>query len=179
VAWLLSALGLFALLAAVIVGVSVDTSGVERGRVKSAERNLVDAVLLEHVPTALGGPVTGVQPLLPASARYVDLQGSSHEFIISVPGPLATGAAVPVWIDRNGSVVPPPAGSPAFLTGVMIGAAVAALACVLLTLAWLVLRHVLGRVNAAAWNREWERIEPQWSGRIPGPDPGPNEEGEF
>ena len=178
VAWLLSALGPFALLAAVIVGVSVDGTGVERGRVESAERNLVDAVLLEPVPTAFGGPVTGVQPVLATSARYVDLQGTAHEVIISVPGPRAAGVTVPVWVDRNGSVVPPPAGSLAFVTGVMVGAAVAALACVLLTLGWLVLLDTsLGRVNAAAWNRQCKGFEPQWSGRIPGPGPRPKEEG--
>jgi hypothetical protein len=168
VAWLLSALGLFALLLAMIAGVAVNRAGVERSRVESAARSLVDAVLLEPVPTALGGPVTGVQPLLAASARYVDLQGVAHEVIISVRGPLEAGVRVPVWVDRNGSVVPPPMGLLALVSGVMVGAAVTTLAFLFLALGWLALRHVLGRVNAAAWNREWERIEPQWSGRIPG-----------
>jgi len=30
---------------------------------------------------------------------------------------------------------------------------------------WLTLRWVLNRMRSAQWEEEWERVEPQWSGR--------------
>lgn len=47
------------------------------------------------------------------------------------------------------------------------GGAVALAGWGILGLAWLGLRAVTARRNARAWDRAWERVEPEWSRRAP------------
>jgi hypothetical protein len=45
------------------------------------------------------------------------------------------------------------------------GGSVALAGWAVLGLAWLGLRTLTSRRNALAWERDWERVEPRWSGR--------------
>jgi hypothetical protein len=169
VAWLLGALALFALLGAVVAGTWAHATGLERGRTEWAQRSEVEAVLLEAVPPGLGGPETGTQSLAAVPARYVDRQGIEHVALVVVRGPEAAGARVPVWVDRHGHLGPTPTGPlRALVTGVVVGMAVVLVSGSALVLGWLATGYVLGQLNAAAWAREWEQLEPRWTGRLPG-----------
>jgi hypothetical protein len=165
-AWLLCTLGLLSLLGALIAGVRVHSVETEHGRIESAERSLVQGVLLESVPYDLSGGETGPQAPVAVATRYVDLQGVAHVAPVEVRGPMEAGTSVPVWVDRSDRVCPAPAGPyRALVTGVVVAVTVVALAGSILILGWLALRSVLGQANAVAWGREWERREPEWTGR--------------
>jgi hypothetical protein len=165
-AWLLSALGLLALLSAVLTGARYHSAALERGTGDAASRHVVEAVLLEAVPPGLAGVETGTRPLVTVPARYVDRRGVEHVAPVTVRRELPAGARVPVWVDADGRVAPAPmSATSALATALAVGVCVAAALAVLLLLTWFALRAVLGRINAAAWAREWTRVEPQWTRR--------------
>jgi hypothetical protein len=163
---LLSAMGLLALLAAVLTGARHHSAALEQGTGDAASRHVVEAVLLEAVPPGLAGVETGTRPLVTVPARYVDRRGVEHVAPVTVRQELPAGARVPVSVDAEGRVASPPmSASRALATALAVGVAVAAALAVLLLLAWFALRGVLGRLNAAAWAREWARVEPHWTRR--------------
>jgi ABC-type Fe3+ transport system permease subunit len=53
----------------------------------------------------------------------------------------------------------------AVVVGASAGVGIAIVGCLVLGSAWLGLRRWLDRRNAADWGREWDLIEPEWSGR--------------
>jgi hypothetical protein len=169
-AWLLSALFLLALMGAVRSGVLHHAAALEQGRHDAAALSRVEAVLLAPVPPGTAGVQAGHPPVAAVPARYVDARGVPHVVPVTVRAQLSAGARAPVWVDRDGLVTPAPAsGSSALVTAVVIGSTIAMWAGAALAVAWIALRHVLYRVNAAGWAREWERLEPEWRARIHGP----------
>jgi hypothetical protein len=85
---------------------------------------------------------------------------------VPVVGFPAAGAAVQVWLDRDGRVVDAPM---TVLDAVVLGTAaavgIAIVGGLVLWAAWLGLRRWLDHRNAADWARQWYRVEPEWSGR--------------
>jgi hypothetical protein len=82
---------------------------------------------------------------------------------ISVPEGAARGTAVRIWVDDTGRLAKPPRTTDdiAFAS---ITRGVAALAG-LLPACWCAYAVYRRRRVAAAWERDWERVEPRWSGR--------------
>ena len=161
-AWALLAAGLFLLLAGALV-----TMGAYRGvaeRTAAAERALhpVEAVLLD------GGPVPGGDPGVrsPRSARYRDAAGQEHDVAVPVVGRPPAGTAVRVWLDRDGrAVAAPPDELDAVVLGGAAGLGVVVGGGLVLVVLWMSVRAGLDRRNAEGWAREWEQVEPGWSGR--------------
>src|SRR3954468_870731 len=138
-------MGLLSLLGALVAGVGVHSVEAEHGRIESAERSLVQGVLLESVPYDLSGGETGLQAPVAVATRYVDLQGVAHVAPVEVRGPMGAGTSVPVWVDRSDRVCPAPTGPRrALVTGVVVAVTVVALAGSILILGWLALLSALG-----------------------------------
>jgi hypothetical protein len=169
-AWLLTALFLLALVAAVRSGVLHHAAALEQSRHDAAELSQVEAVLLAPPPMGTAGVQTAHPPVAAVPARYVDARGIPHVVPVTIRAQLSAGTRVPMWVDRDGLVAPgPSSGSSALVAAVVIGSTIAMWAGAALAAAWIALRHVLHRVNAARWARDWERLEPEWRARIHGP----------
>ena len=163
-AWLLGALALLALLAAVLAGARHHATAVEQIGRDVAERSRVEALLLEAVPPGLAGVETGSRPLVTVPARYVDRRGVEHVAPVTVRREVPAGARVPVWVDADGRVAAAPMSAAGALGAALaVGGATAAMSAAALLLAWLAVRRVLDRGNASAWARGWEGGEPGWS----------------
>jgi len=158
-AWLLVAAGLLVLLAAVAVTGTVLDHGSARAAAESAERTRTGAVLLEPAPATPSGTAVTTVP-----ARWTASDGRTGEARVAVRSGTPAGAVVAVWVDRSGSVVAPPSTRlDAVLSGVVSGLLVLAVGGLALAAAWAGVRTWAGTRNAAAWERDWARVEPVWS----------------
>ncbi len=185
VAWLVVTLALATAVAAVVVGTAGYAHVMVRVRAETAGRTPARAVLLEPAGATVLLPESALpESALPESAlpgdpaprdpsdpqrpmaRWTTPTGERAVARITVAEPHPPGATVPIWLDRTGRVVPPPEREPAAIAaGAMWGALTAIVGWLALALAWWAVRWVVARRNAAAWAREWRRVEPGWSGR--------------
>jgi hypothetical protein len=159
VAWLLTSLGLLAVLGAVLVGQAAHQAALGRGGGASP----VVAVVLGDDP----GPHADQRipaPRTHAMVGWRGVDGIEHVATASVPPSLPAGSAVTVWVDGAGRVVADPAerSAEAWAFGITAGLTVVALSWALLTLLWSTVCRVTTACNAAGWSREWARVEPQW-----------------
>jgi hypothetical protein len=166
VAWLLVSLGLLAALGAVLVGRAAHDAAL--GPERLAGPTPVRAVLLADVPPppTAGQRMASPLPRVPVAWTAADGTEQTGELVVRTP--LPAGAEVPAWLDREGRLTasPPQRGSEAVAFGVGAALTTAALAWALLVLAWSAACRVTAARNAAAWAREWARVEPQWSRRV-------------
>lgn len=119
-----------------------------------------DFVFSDH-----GVPMTSQ---IPVSARWIAPDGSARSGPINTQSGAKAGDVRTIWVDSTGGVTDPPLtrGKAAFLL------ILAAVGCwltqaLLLTGAWLTVRCWLNRRRLAAWEHDWQHIEPVWSGRHP------------
>jgi hypothetical protein len=78
------------------------------------------------------------------------------------------GATVLIWVDADGVPTDPPRDHNDTLAATIATALLIPLiAVVTLGIAHLVLHMFLERSRLAMWQREWQQIEPRWSGRHP------------
>lgn len=164
VVWLLMVCGLIGVLVAVLVGWGVDAGALDRGRLEAATRTRVDAVLLVDAPVLIGEGAGATGPVYVA-ARWVGPDGGARSGPVPADPGSAAGSTVRIWTDRGGAVVHAPAGpvDAAFL-GVACGLGLLAGIGGLLGLLWAGGRRLIDIRNADAWQREWERVGPRWSG---------------
>jgi hypothetical protein len=106
-----------------------------------------------------------------AEARWRDPRGGEQVGVLTiVTTPGITGAAahtrIPVWLDRSGQPVAPPAGAVAMIVNALaVGAAVAGGAGIALLISYTLCRLVLDRRRLAAWESAWSLTGPQWTTR--------------
>ncbi|WP_405486507.1 hypothetical protein [Streptomyces sp. NBC_00096] len=103
-----------------------------------------------------------------AQAAWQFPSAARHTGLVKVQPKTPAGSSVVIWVDDTGRTVqvPPSAGERAF-AAMTVGATVAAL--IALTAAGVVhlrLRTVEAR-SLSMWERDWRRVEPGWSGRLP------------
>jgi hypothetical protein len=156
VAWLLLVVGLCAVGAAVLVGHRAYDDVRLRGH--GARTAPVRVLLLAAAP--------GRPQVVPGVWTAAD--GTEQTVEVVVHEPLPAGSAVTAWVDREtGSAGPPPSAPEAAAVGVGAGLGVVAVAASVLLGAWCAVRWATERRNTAAWAREWARVEPVWSRRVP------------
>jgi hypothetical protein len=130
--------------------------------VRAAHRHPVSATTLAAAPPAPSPSYDwpGERKVL-AQWRYP--AGQVRTGTISVPAGAAQGTGVRIWVDDTGRLAKPPrsTGDIAFAS---IARGVAALAG-LMPACWCAYAVYRRRRVAAAWGRDWERVEPRWSGR--------------
>ncbi|WP_406511366.1 hypothetical protein OG851_02740 [Streptomyces sp. NBC_00161] len=154
---------------AVACGVEVGLTAMDNGLRAAAEqarhRHLVKATTIgettRHIPTRANAATTT------APAQWQFPPASRHTSALPVPAGTPVGHTVALWVDDTGEAASPPRGRTELASdAVAAGAAGAGL----ITLAaagvvFLRLRRVEAR-NLAQWERDWERVEPGWSGRL-------------
>jgi hypothetical protein len=162
-AWVLTALGMFVLLLSVLVGVRTGAEAAEHARVSEHERVRVEAEVLHEAAVPDQDSDADLDWV---SVRYIDGAGRVHEAEVPATGPPSAGTTVPMWVDRAGRpAAAPPGALEAVVLGAVVGLGIAAAGGLLLIGAWMGLRRAVGARNATAWAREWETVEPEWSGR--------------
>lgn len=130
----------------------------------SAHRHLVPALTLSAPLTGSGyGPGNGSAEAL---ARWTYAGTGPHSAWIEVAPGTPSGSTVPAWVDDTGR----PAAQPRTTTAASADAALAGIGSLvgetgLLLLAAGLACHAVDRRAGRAWDDEWSRIEPGWSGR--------------
>jgi hypothetical protein len=136
---------------------------------EAADRSRASAVLLEDAPTQSVTTTYSGTPwasLVPVRAVWPVAGGPSREgFVLAQPRTPA-GTAVPVWVNREGSLTgapPHPTGSPAS------AAAMGTLPLIGVPLAtWILyalLCFVLDAHRERRWAQDWAAVEPDWTSR--------------
>ena len=106
-----------------------------------------------------------------AKARWRDPGGGEKSGVlttVTAPGiaGAAAGARIPVWLDRSGQPVAPPAGQIAMIVNALAGGTAAAGgAAVALLICYALCRLALDRRRLAAWESAWSLTGPRWTTR--------------
>ncbi|MEU8677759.1 hypothetical protein [Streptomyces sp. NPDC048560] len=139
-------------------------AGTEADRELTDHRHQVRATTTERAEDPSGAARHGAQPrfLAPAVWEYPD--GVRRSGTIQVPPRTPEGRVMTIWVDGAGSParVPGSVGERAFAGGAAAAGVVGASGVAVLALAG---RRTQAR-SLAAWEREWEQVEPVWSGRL-------------
>jgi hypothetical protein len=163
-AWMLMAVGLFVLALSVLAGVRTGAETAERGRAAVEERAQVEAVVLNVAAVPDGEPDADSMDV--ATVRYTDRAGRIREDVLWMTVQPSAGTTVQVWVDRAGALAPAPLGDlDPVVIGALVGLGAAGTGALLLISTWLAVRGFLDQRNAAAWAREWKKVEPEWTGR--------------
>lgn len=125
----------------------------------------VPAVLLQNAPE-VSQPL-GQASLMPAvRARWTALDGTPRTGEVYAPGGARAGTTVLVWTDRSGRLQAAPVQRSYVVaqeTFAALGAVV--LVAVAVATSGFLARRALDRRRLAAWDAEWSRTGPQWTGR--------------
>ncbi len=136
------------------------------GRINFDKWQQVPAVLLQDAPEpAQALSQASLEPLV--RARWTAPGGTSREGEVYAPAGARAGAAVMVWTDGLGRLEP----APVQRADVAAQEALAALLAAVLAAAAVggtgfLARRVLDRRRLAAWDADWSRTGPRWTGRL-------------
>jgi len=124
----------------------------------------VSAVALKGAPAPASWGLFGYTWI---PARWTAPGGQQRTGEIAVSGGVTAGQRVQMWVDAAGTPADPPLSSSVVVARETVAAAVAvaALAIVLLTAAW-VGQWVLGRRRLASWEAGWAAVGPVWTKRF-------------
>lgn len=160
VGWVLLAAAVVVAVCAGLAATSAYRAGLDRIQRDAATRTTVVGTLLDAAAPVGSGPER------PVRVSYVDPQGRARVGQVPVSGPMDAGTAVRVEVDAHGAVgTEPPTPGDAVFSAIMSAVAVTLLGAVLLVTAWVGARSLVAAHNHAAWEREWQLVEPRWSGR--------------
>ncbi|MER8044652.1 hypothetical protein [Streptomyces sp. NPDC094032] len=158
---------LMALICGAVAAGLLWTSGSRADRALAAHRHQVTATttaLAKELPVATryGSHPQAVAPAVWGYPGHVRRTGS-----VPVPAGSPSGRTVTIWVDDNGVQARPPGSSAdravvALSGGTATAAAVGAVGAGAL----LLVRKTVEAHGLAAWEREWEQVEPVWSGRL-------------
>jgi hypothetical protein len=134
--------------------------------VQAAHRHAVSAT------TLAAAPPTGARPWGPATEGKVLAQwrypaDRVRMGTVTVPEGAAQGTVVRIWVDNAGRLTRPP-GTREDIAFSSVARGIAAFAG-LMPACWFAYAAYGRRLDArvaAAWERDWERVEPRWSGRF-------------
>jgi hypothetical protein len=162
----LAVLALLVVPLATIIATGTCQRELAQAATQAAQQTIVTAVLVtdaeaQHATSELGA---ALEPA--ALASWPLPNGQQRTASLRVGAGRRTGDRVPIWIDRQGNRVDPPQ-TPGILlaNAAMAGVVLIVGAWVLLAALWWAACRVLGRINAAWWERQWARTGPQWSPR--------------
>lgn len=162
-AWVVLVFGTLAVVGVPVAG-AVTAWGVEDSLLRQREdRHLVSAVLTENAPTVVTYSGHGQ---VRATVRWTASDGSARTGDAPVESGSAAGTRAGVWLDRQGHLTEPPAGTAmAEAEGGLAGTVVAGAAWAVLAGGLRTVRWGLDRRRATEWDREWAEVGPQWGHR--------------
>jgi hypothetical protein len=163
-AWVLMTAAVVLLVVTVVVGFGGYAAAAAVAREQAADRTEVVATAVADAPFVASGLGTSTQRVL-AEVTWTDVAGLPRSGRALVPSLTRAGQQVSIWVDGAGQPVaePPPAVEAALGA---VGLAVCALAggWLVLFAGWQGVRRFTTTLNDRAWDREWARIGPEWTG---------------
>lgn len=146
--------------ASLSAGLSAYESSMRTAQAQSAERLEVTARLTSYV----AGDTEAAKQV--ARVHWTDQDGTARTGTTAVKSGTPKGT-VRVWVDRDGRLTSPPLSElNATTTGWFVGGMAAAGVTTVIFAARAGMRQVLNHGRYAQWDAEWDRVEPQWSGRF-------------
>ncbi|MDY0816663.1 hypothetical protein [Kitasatospora purpeofusca] len=139
------------------------------------QRTTVATALLYRVEALVAGSarkaeatVFGGRTAYRADAAWDFPAGRTNTGVIDVPRNTEPGAAIGIWVDRDGHLAAtPPSTTSLVADAVCLGLFLFGLLSVLAAAGLRVRLSALDRRADRAWTRAWARLEPVWSGRAP------------
>lgn len=162
-AWSLGVLLVVAGLVALQVGAWVHDTAAERARFQAEDRTPVTAVVVESSSSIAGaGPTGGLSVVV----RWTAADGTERTERTVVEGIHAVGETVPVWVDGNGHLASRPiTAGDVTAAAVEVGALAGVTGAGVVLLLGLAAFRWTGLRYARAWEEEWAKVGPEWSGR--------------
>ncbi|MEU8619607.1 hypothetical protein [Streptomyces sp. NPDC048623] len=166
-----------ALICGAVAAGAIWNAGVRADRDLALHRHQVTATTTEPARDRPGAVrYGGAAPPALAHAVWSYPKDVARSGTISVPPKTPKGHELPLWVDDTGTPARPPGGTAERALTSLSGGTVAAGAVAASGAgALLLVRRRARNRRYAAWEREWEQVEPVWSGRLPrggGPGPG-------
>ncbi len=119
-------------------------------------------VLLEAAASPTGEPA-GTTIGVPA--RWIGGDGGPRTGRVEAMPGAPAGSLVPVWVNHDGTVTtPPPTPSDAWVGAALVGFDALLLGGAVIVGIWMGVHRLTALVNAAAWEREWAQVGPEWTG---------------
>jgi hypothetical protein len=149
---------------AVVLGTEVRDDTEQAAGERRSELQQVHAQAVEDA--FAGTVVVPGQVSWPIRVVYQDAQGVERNGIADGLIGTKAGAVVVIWLDRSGSIVPPPPrpGDSTAL-GVSAGLTMVTVSWLLLSGLFVLARRPLDRRRADDWEREWSEVSRRWTGR--------------
>ncbi|MEV6327762.1 hypothetical protein [Streptomyces sp. NPDC051909] len=148
-------------------------AGVSADRELALHRHRVTATTTEPAQDPPGAARYGAAPRAVAHAVWSYPKDVDRSGTVDVPPRTPRGQRVPLWVDDTGTPARPPGGAAErALTSVSGGTVAAGAVAACGAGALLLVRRRARDRRYAAWEREWEQVEPLWSGRLRRGGPG-------
>lgn len=161
--WLLCLLVISGVVIAFLVGASTRAGLLDRAETETRDRSAVDAVLVEDVPLA---PSPNGSAARSVGVRWRGPDGVERTGTTIVTGSYRAGHLVRVWVGADGRLVKAPMTAvDATMVGVLTGLLVATVVGGVVAVLGQVMSGLTARAYARVWELEWQRVEPEWTGR--------------
>jgi hypothetical protein len=165
-AWVVLVAGILLWLGAPLVGALAGLAMAQHAPRPGADWHQVTAVLVKTAPSA---PATGwtsttaTDARVGAEVRWTAADGTTRTGLAMVPPETPAGRQVPVWLDGAGTLRADP-GDPAQAQAraVVFGLMAGTVSCLVVLGTQCAAVGALNRRRAAALDREWEQVGPNW-----------------
>jgi hypothetical protein len=159
-AWAFLAVGLIAVVSAVLVGVSVARDLQSRYAQQRVGHYRTTAVLTRNAPG--GYSVIKVR----APARWKAPDGTTRAGTVKVEPGLPRGAVLRVWTDGRGALVPTTLSAPAAqFQADLIAASIASGICATALIGCGITARLTARRRSASWAADWAAADARWGNR--------------
>ncbi|MFD2395913.1 hypothetical protein ACFSVJ_02045 [Prauserella oleivorans] len=130
---------------------------------EAGTKHQTTAVLLADAPV---GTSTTELRNVEVPARWYTPDGAPRVGDVSTYRGMAQGTEIAVWVDDAGDLTSPPATPAGAITdGVSVGVSAWLAVVGLCGLVYAGFRALLARARSVYWEREWERVEREWTRR--------------
>ena len=162
-AWIVLAVWTVVALGGTLVGAVTARAADESFAQLRADRHAVRAVLVESTVRAVATTEGARDDSVRAKVRWTAPDGSPHTGRALVDSGRRAGSTVVIWFDgKERLVAQPPTAAEASAQAALLGASAALALGGLVYAAGRVARRRLDHRRVDAWDRDWDRVEPQW-----------------
>jgi hypothetical protein len=155
---------LLAVPVALTVAEVAGTDARQRADEQAVTRSQVPAALLADAVAAAGSETGTVSTR--TDARWHAPNGAPHEGLVPTTPEAVAGDTVTIWVDGAGNRVGPPLDTAGVVSAAVSGGLLTFLVIGSLAVSGhLLVCRSLWRRRERRWERAWEFVEPQWSGR--------------
>ncbi|MFE7950519.1 hypothetical protein [Streptomyces sp. NPDC057426] len=157
---------LIALICGAVTAGRLWNAGAEADGELAAHRHQVQATTTGPAKDPPVATRYGATPRSVAPAVWEQPDNVRRTGTIQVPPRTPQGRTVTIWVDDSGAPARPPGAADRALTSLLGGSIAAAAVGAIGAGALVLVRRRTEARRLAAWEQEWEQVEPVWSGRL-------------